>query len=77
LTHTDGCRFETELPSGRIAEYHYVRYFFSNLSADIRDIFVEHCGLLGIRVTQSDPQNRSASHRDRRLNPRADRGTKT
>ncbi len=49
--HSDGCRtenrFRTKLPSGRTAEYSYVRYFFSNLSADIRQIFVEHCELLG------------------------------
>src|SRR5215208_1119924 len=40
LIHSDGCRtvnrFKTRLPSGRIAEYAYPRYFFSNRSADIR-----------------------------------------
>ena len=40
LIHSDGCRtvnrFKTRLPSGRVAEYAYPRYFFSNLSADIR-----------------------------------------
>jgi hypothetical protein len=68
LIHSDGCRvenrFRTKLPGGRTAEYHYIRYFFSNLSADIRNIFVEHCGLLGIRVTQSNARNLSVSHRD-------------
>ena len=67
LIHTDGCRavnqFQTKLPSGRIAEYRYIRYFFSNRSRDIRDIFVEHCHLLGIRVTQSNPRNLSIAHR--------------
>lgn len=67
LIHSDGCRtenrFRTDLPSGRTAEYSYVRYFFSNLSADIRQIFVEHCELLGIRVTQSNHRNLSVSHR--------------
>jgi hypothetical protein len=52
LIHSDGCRvenrFRTKLPSGRVATYQYVRYFFSNLSSDIRKIFVEHCELLGI-----------------------------
>ena len=37
LIHSDGCRtinrFRTTLPSGRVAEYAYARYFFSNLSA--------------------------------------------
>lgn len=68
LIHSDGCRaenrFRTKLPSGRIAEYSYVRYFFSNLSADIRQIFIDHCALLGIRVTQSNHRNLSVAHRD-------------
>lgn len=67
LIHSDGCRsinrFRTKLPSGRVAEYAYPRYFFSNLSADIRAIFCEHCELLGIRWTQSNPRNISVSHR--------------
>jgi hypothetical protein len=68
LVHSDGCRvenrFRTKLRSGRVAEYHYIRYFFSNLSTDIRSIFIEHCELLGIRVTQSNHRNLSVSHRD-------------
>jgi hypothetical protein len=67
LIHSDGCRtvnrFRTKLPSGRVAKYAYPRYFFSNLSADIRRIFCEHCELLGIRWTQSNPRNISVSHR--------------
>jgi hypothetical protein len=67
LIHSDGCRtvnrFKTRLPSGRVAEYAYPRYFFSNLSPDIRSIFVEHCELLGVRCTQSNPRNVSISHR--------------
>jgi hypothetical protein len=68
LIHSDGCRainrFRTELPSGRVADYSYVRYFFTNLSEDIRRIFTEHCELLGIRVTQSNHRNLAVSHRD-------------
>jgi hypothetical protein len=68
LIHSDGCRtinrFKTKLPSGRVAAYEYPRYFFSNLSEDIRRIFCEHCELLGIRWTQSNPRNISVSHRD-------------
>jgi hypothetical protein len=67
LIHSDGCRtmnrFKTRLPSGRIASYEYPRYFFSNLSDDIREIFCEHCELLGIRWTQSNPRNISIAHR--------------
>jgi hypothetical protein len=67
LIHSDGCRtvnrFKTKLPSGRVAEYEYPRYFFSNLSADIRQIFIEHCELLGIRCTTGHHRNVSVSHR--------------
>jgi hypothetical protein len=67
LIHSDGCRtinkFKTRLPSGRVAPYEYPRYFFSNQSEDIRRIFCEHCELLGIRWTQSNPRNISVSHR--------------
>ena len=67
LIHSDGCRtvnrFSTRLPSGRVANYQYVRYFFSNLSADVRALFCEHCDLLGIRWTQSNHRNISVSHR--------------
>ena len=67
LIHSDGCRtvnrFKTKLPSGRVAEYAYPRYFFSNLSADIRGLFCEYCDRLGIRWTQSNHRNISVSHR--------------
>lgn len=67
LIHSDGCRtvnrFTTKLPSGRVAEYAYPRYFFSNLSADIRGLFCDACDLLGVRWTQSNPRNISVSHR--------------
>ena len=67
LIHSDGCRtvnrFKTTLPSGRVAEYEYPRYFFSNLSADIRALFCEYCERLGVRWTQSNHRNISISHR--------------
>lgn len=67
LIHSDGCRtinrFSTRLPSGRVAEYAYPRYFFSNLSPDIRRLFCETCDRLGIRWTLSNPRNISVSHR--------------
>ena len=43
--------------------YEYPRYFFSNLSEDIRDIFCEHCDMLGIRWTQSSARNISVANR--------------
>ena len=67
LLHSDGCRtvnrFTTLLPSGRLAEYAYPRWFFSNRSADIRGLFCEYCKRLGIRWTQSNARNISVSHR--------------
>jgi hypothetical protein len=67
LIHSDGCRtinrFKTKLPSGRVAEYAYPRYFFSNMSADIRGLFCEYCERLGIRWTRSNHRNISVSHR--------------
>ncbi len=68
LIHSDGCRtinrFNTKLPSGRVGEYEYPRYFFSILSPDIRGLFCEYCDELGIRWTQSNPRTISVSHRD-------------
>jgi hypothetical protein len=68
LIHSDGSRcinrFSVTLPSGRVGRYAYPRYFFTSYSADIRGIFCEHCDLLGIRWSQSNPRNISISHRD-------------
>jgi hypothetical protein len=67
LIHSDGCRtvnrFKTRLPSGRVAGYEYPRYFFSNLSPDIRDLFCVYCERLGVRWTRSNHRNISVSHR--------------
>lgn len=67
LIHSDGCRttnrFKTTLPSGRVAEYAYPRYFFSNLSGDIRGLFCAACDALGVRWTLSNPRNVSIAHR--------------
>lgn len=67
LIHSDGCRsmnrFTTKLPSGRVAEYAYARYFFSNMSADIRGLFCDACDQLGVRWTQSNHRNISVAHR--------------
>jgi hypothetical protein len=67
LLHSDGCRsinrFTTRLPSGRVAEYAYPRWFFSNLSADIRGLFCRTCDAMGVQWTQSNHRNISVSHR--------------
>ena len=65
--HSDGCRsvnrFRTKLPSGRLAEYAYPRYFFTNLSVDIQRIFCECCELLGVRWSRSNARTISVSDR--------------
>jgi hypothetical protein len=67
LLHSDGCRtvnrFKTKLPRGRVAQYEYPRWFFSNLSADIRALFCVTCDQVGVRWTQSNHRNVSVSHR--------------
>ena len=67
LVESDGCRtvnrFKTKLPSGRVAEYAYPRYFFSNMSADIRGLFCASCERIGVRWTQSNHRNISVAHR--------------
>jgi hypothetical protein len=67
LIHCDGCRttnrFKTKLPSGRVAVYAYGRYFFSNLSSDIRGLFCAACDALDVRWTLSNPRNVSVAHR--------------
>ena len=67
LIHSDGCRsinrFRTKVPSGRIVEYAYPRYFFTNASADIRMLFCDACDRLGIRWTQSNSRNISIAYR--------------
>lgn len=67
LIHSDGCRcinrFTTKLPSGRIAEYQYPRYFFTNESEDILELFCVTCEQLDIRWTRSSRKNVSVSRR--------------
>jgi len=81
LLHSDGCRtvnrFKTTLPSGRVAEYEYMRWFFSNLSEDILGLFCATCDRLGLRWTRSNHRNVSVSHRhstallDQHVGPKA------
>jgi hypothetical protein len=67
LIHSDGCRtvnrFETRLPSGRIARYAYPRYFFTNESEDIHELFQQVGALVGVRTTRSSRKNLSIADR--------------
>ncbi|HWT92828.1 MAG TPA: hypothetical protein VN238_07510 [Solirubrobacteraceae bacterium] len=44
-------------------EYAYPRYFFSNLSPDIRQLYREACAALGVKTTMSNHRNVSVSQR--------------
>lgn len=67
LIHSDGCRvinrFKVQLHRGS-REYAYPRYFFTNLSADIRELFCAACDQLGIRWTRSSFKNISIADRN-------------
>ena len=66
LLHSDGSRsvnrFSVSLAQGP-RTYEYVRYFFTNVSADIREIFRSHCELISVRCTQSNARNLSVADR--------------
>jgi hypothetical protein len=66
LIHSDGSRtvnrFSVALRAGR-REYAYPRYFFTNLSADIRDLFCAACEQLDICWSQSSYKNISVAER--------------
>jgi hypothetical protein len=67
LIHSDGSRvlnrFKVRLNS-RQREYVYPRYFFTNLSSDIRGLFCASCERVGIRWTQSSYKNISVADRE-------------
>ena len=49
LIHSDGCRV-----LNRVSGKDYPRYFFTQVSDDIRDLFCATCRRLGIHYTQSN-----------------------
>ena len=59
LIHSDGCRV-----INRSMGYQYLRYMFTNASADIRRIFCDACDLLNIPWRQSNPRNISIARRE-------------
>lgn len=83
LIHSDGSRttnrFSVALASGP-REYAYPRYFFTNLSADIRGLFCAACERIGVRWTQSSFKNISVADRrsvellDSFVGPKSDAG---
>ena len=47
LIYSDGTRARNVI-GGRGKTYEYARYQFSNMSQDIKDLFCEHCDLVGV-----------------------------
>jgi len=62
LIHSDGCRAINRVVV-RGKRYEYVRYFFSNRSRDIRLLFLEACGSLGIEARHSNAFTVSVARR--------------
>jgi hypothetical protein len=58
LIHSDGCRYVARQPTrNRRGTYSYVRYSFSNRSADNKRLFCEHLNLLSVDWTQANEFN--------------------
>lgn len=53
LIHSDGCRVMNRVVV-RGKAYSYPRHFFTNLSADIRHLFIEACARLGVDAKSSN-----------------------
>jgi hypothetical protein len=58
LIHSDGCRC-----MNRVYGREYPRYFFSNLSDDIRGLFASTCALVGVDCRPAGRQNVSIARR--------------
>ena len=72
LIHSDGCRVMNRVQRGA-----YPRYFFSNYSAEIREMFVWACALIGVEARPAGARNIAVSRResvailDRLVGPKA------
>lgn len=62
LIHSDGCRALNRV-TARGRRYEYPRYFFSNRSGEIRDMFVWACELLGVQARQNNRYNVNVARR--------------
>ncbi|MFH8927970.1 helix-turn-helix domain-containing protein [Streptomyces pristinaespiralis] len=70
LIHSDGCRitnWTTRLVAGERKRYEYPRYFFTNVSDDIRQLFTDTLDQLGVEWTHcirnGSPYNISVARR--------------
>lgn len=63
LLHSDGCRFLNPVVI-RGRRYVYTRYYFTNVSEDIKSIFCAHLDLLGIEWRRVGNKNISIARRE-------------
>jgi hypothetical protein len=66
LIHSDGCRitnWTTRLVKGERKRYEYPRYFFTNLSADIRQLYTDTLDKVGVDWKLSNSRNVSVARR--------------
>ena len=66
LVHSDGCRitnWATRLVEGERRRYEYPRYFFTNLSADIRQLYTNALDTVGVDWRQANSRNISVARR--------------
>jgi hypothetical protein len=60
LIHSDGCRVTNKVWHGK---YTYPRYFFSNRSEDIQQLFRDACDLVGVEYRNNNRWNISVARR--------------
>jgi len=66
LIHSDGCRitnWTTRVVGGERKRYEYPRYFFTNLSADIRQLYTDTLDKVGVSWKQANAQNISVARK--------------
>ncbi|MGW1254294.1 transcriptional regulator [Streptomyces sp. NPDC002513] len=66
LIHSDGCRtinWTTRLVRGERRRYEYPRYFFTNLSRDIVQLFTDTLDRLGVEWTLANARNVSVARK--------------
>ena len=61
LIHSDGCRVSNKVWHGK---YAYPRYFFSNESLDIQQLFRDACDLIGVEYRNNRRNSISVARRD-------------
>jgi hypothetical protein len=68
LVHSDGCRAINRVTNGyrdgRLKRYEYPRYFFSNHSTEIRELFTWACLLIGVESRPNNQWNISVAKRE-------------